>query len=729
MNRWTVLLAATLACVLLATGCSSGGANPLTPAAPDDLTAASVNNGNTQTHLWGYFDVYIDVPAQTATAVLNRNAMFAANVVQYVNGNPANLQFNIIGTPAGPGHVDVDIDVTISHPFPGMTMYNGYDVRGIFIGNASGSLSYNPALTYAVYNFNDQVMYDYDLTEPDTHNGKFGNPDGYTRWWNPSEFLTPGMFGYTPGAYATPSYTGTGTLNPYRYFADGLGVTDNLFAFLISTTGNGVFTAGSSNTRNYYLRFPVPSPAVKFGYAIVADWKGEAPEDHPANAPEAVGLAVAVDPDVYWVPPDGADRGGKLKLDMSFPTTWGEQPSVIVIESTVLSSPYQLTPDEMIPVGGDINYLTYHVEISADYVNSNEGNEFWVIAQYDNYDYSNPFGVPNGTGSDKLAACFRYDLFVADKAYNKPPVCDLDVLTAMPATGWVPVPVQFDASGSSDPDPGDVFTFAWDFDGDNIFGESPDDDYTGTPPNPTHVYGANFNGVVHLKLTDTHAASTICSTPPLSVTIKTSCSSMTPPDNQCWMMVGTNRIYYYNPEGTRAANPARVLGGYNNGNEISAISAGGGIAVYFLYSSGYYFYNLACTSTDRVYFNDSGSSNQLYYCQYDNTTGFTQMRTSFGPVIPSGSIWRVVVDKGDNPIVLAYTSGTNCIVYHWNGSSWGSGITVSSAIMTAAGSYGNINDFDYDPTTGYYLFVERNGVPGIGAMNSAGVVMWSDTDI
>ena len=214
MNRWTLLLAATVVCVLLAMGCSSGGGNPLAPAAPGDLTVASLTKGTTQTHLWGYFDVYIDVPAQTATAVLNRNAMFAANVVQYVNGKPANLQFNVIGTPSGPGSVDVDIDVTVSHPFPGMTMYNGYDVRGIFIGDASGSLSYNPALKYAVYDFSDQVMHDYNLTSPDIHDGTVGDPDGYTRWWNPSEFSTPGMFGYTPGVYATPKYAGTGTLNP-----------------------------------------------------------------------------------------------------------------------------------------------------------------------------------------------------------------------------------------------------------------------------------------------------------------------------------------------------------------------------------------------------------------------------------------------------------------------------------------------------------------------------------
>ena len=54
------------------------------------------------------------------------------------------------------------------------------------------------------------------------------------------------------------------------------------------------------------------------------------------------------------------------------------------------------------------------------------------------------------------------------------------VASAEPTSGPLPLAVQFDASGSFDPDPGQLITFAWDFDGDGTF------DATG--PNPTHTY-------------------------------------------------------------------------------------------------------------------------------------------------------------------------------------------------------------------------------------------------
>ncbi|MFH1676887.1 MAG: hypothetical protein ABIC40_07665, partial [bacterium] len=69
MNRCVIFYAALLMALIVAVGCSSGGGNPVTPTT--DLTN-SVRNVETlsQTHLWGYYDVYIDIPTQTATAVL-----------------------------------------------------------------------------------------------------------------------------------------------------------------------------------------------------------------------------------------------------------------------------------------------------------------------------------------------------------------------------------------------------------------------------------------------------------------------------------------------------------------------------------------------------------------------------------------------------------------------------------------------------------------------------------
>ena len=97
----------------------------------------------------------------------------------------------------------------------------------------------------------------------------------------------------------------------------------------------------------------------------------------------------------------------------------------------------------------------------------------------------------------------KYDL-------NDPPVCCLFIVTPMPYRGPSPAEIEFDATGSYDPDPCDELTFEWDFDGDHIYGEPVDDAYTGPPDNPTHSYTEDYIGPVNLKLTDNHGAESYC---------------------------------------------------------------------------------------------------------------------------------------------------------------------------------------------------------------------------
>jgi len=403
MYRWTVLYAALLVLAFAALSCSSGGVSPVTPTTTPELSGATIQAGQSQTHLWGYYDCYIDLETMTVEAVENRSTAFAANVVQFVNGNPANLKFNIKGTPMGTDYIDVDIDVSITHPFPGMSKYDGYDVRGIFIGDGSGSLDYSSDYDYPVLG-KDQCM----LTKPGSDTG---TPDGYTRWYNRKEFGTPGLFGYTPGLFASNGFAGTASLCPYKYFADGLSVNKDLWTFFLDTDDDGVFGAGKTNTRNYYLRFP-NAKGVVYGYAIVANWIDET--THPANAPEAVGCDVHVTDNIYYV--DDTNFGGDLILDVSL-WAWLLQPDTIYIDSNMFNDTYTFDATEMIPTGGTETYSTYHVEIPADVVEDVDGNEFWVIGELNDFDYKNDLGITNSAGSDKLAAFFRYDVFVADVPY------------------------------------------------------------------------------------------------------------------------------------------------------------------------------------------------------------------------------------------------------------------------------------------------------------------------
>jgi len=75
---------------------------------------------------------------------------------------------------------------------------------------------------------------------------------------------------------------------------------------------------------------------------------------------------------------------------------------------------------------------------------------------------------------------------------NRPPTA---VATATPSSGPAPLTVQFDGTHSTDPDTGDVLTYAWDLNGDGGY-----DDSTSATPSFTYVQQALVH--VGLKVTD-----------------------------------------------------------------------------------------------------------------------------------------------------------------------------------------------------------------------------------
>ncbi len=445
MNRWIMLFAVMLILLFGAMGCSGGGGNPATPTADPVITGSTSHAGQSQTYLWGFYDVFLDTESQTVEAVPHREGMFHANVVEFLNGDPTNLQFNVNGIVSGLDYLDVDIDVSLKHPFPGMTEFNGYDVRGIFI--AEGNLVIIscmgvPLCCQTIFPKLGITQFMKDFNETgDTE--LCGNPDGYTRWWNPTEFPVTGILGYTEGNLSTPGYSGTATANAFKYFADGLGPCDDQWDFLTGGTTDGVFSAGSTNTRNYYLRFP-DAVGVQFNYAVVASWID--PTTHPANAPEAVACNVTQTESLYYVDP--TDWGGKLILDISL-FDWDstvnalgvmDDYTIAVVSSDLFEDAppteyhqYVFSTGEMTPIGGGEHFSTFHVEIPATNLEGTEGNEFFVKAVCGNTagdvfeDYSNESGVSNDAETDTLTAYFRYDLYVSPIPYNTPPIVDSGV--------------------------------------------------------------------------------------------------------------------------------------------------------------------------------------------------------------------------------------------------------------------------------------------------------------
>ncbi len=104
-------------------------------------------------------------------------------------------------------------------------------------------------------------------------------------------------------------------------------------------------------------------------------------------------------------------------------------------------------------------------------------------------------GVDNTYGYGRINVNGSLSL-VGGGGGNQPPIA---VLTADPDSGPVGLQVQFDASGSSDPD-GSIFSYEWDFDGDSIW------DASGDLPTPTWTYNVadTYNALV--RVTDNEGA-------------------------------------------------------------------------------------------------------------------------------------------------------------------------------------------------------------------------------
>ena len=121
---------------------------------------------------------------------------------------------------------------------------------------------------------------------------------------------------------------------------------------------------------------------------------------------------------------------------------------------------------------------------------------------------ANPVQLQIGPGGDLFYADFDGGTIrqVSFTAANQPPTA---VATATPTTGTAPLTVQFDGSGSSDPDAGDTLAYDWDLDGDGQYDDS-------TAVAPSHTYTSQGVYTASLRVTDNHAGS---STAAVTITV------------------------------------------------------------------------------------------------------------------------------------------------------------------------------------------------------------------
>ncbi|HWJ42539.1 MAG TPA: PQQ-dependent sugar dehydrogenase, partial [Solirubrobacterales bacterium] len=106
---------------------------------------------------------------------------------------------------------------------------------------------------------------------------------------------------------------------------------------------------------------------------------------------------------------------------------------------------------------------------------------------------NDPVNLRIGPGGDLFVVDFEGQLRrLSYPGGNRAPTA---VAKAAPQAGPLPLKVDFDATGSTDPDAGDVLSYAWDLDGDGLYDDS-------TAAKPTWTYATAANITVRLKVTD-----------------------------------------------------------------------------------------------------------------------------------------------------------------------------------------------------------------------------------
>ncbi len=385
------LASAMFAVLVLFISCSGLSGTVVAPG-----TAGKVETGadyTDSTSLWGFWQVEIDPITEEINVVPLRGAEFACNVIKFVNGPPSNLIINVISAIPYPNHKDFILDVGLSHPFPGLDRYTGFDVMGVFMGN--GTAIYPGDGGYPVAGDSDQQLM---------------NPDGYTRRFNAPEFLDAGLImplqGYYPGNNGPPGYVPTAVLNPYKYYADDLEPTGDPLAFLqANPAGRGAFRPGSVNYRRFHVRFPNQT-GQQFQYAVIANW--DVNDNHPdppgslddfpisCNSQEAVLIDIVDLSDAYYV--NETNYGGNVILDIT-PWDWSASAVSGMVEeyeirahSSAWSGAYEF---DMTPAASGDHWHTFHAEIPVEMLASAGSLPIWIEIVYPDYDYKSPIGVPN----------------------------------------------------------------------------------------------------------------------------------------------------------------------------------------------------------------------------------------------------------------------------------------------------------------------------------------------
>ena len=494
MHRQIIFVCALIAVVL--SGCATSDA-----VAPNIPPASPYRSSQSPIALWGVWRIEIDPLTCEPVIVPLRGAEFIANVTMFLQP-PAgkltnlilkNIEVDLTGTP---GFIGVECDVGLTHPFPGLDRYTGFDVRGVFMHDGDLVSSEDSAITYA-----------------GDGSARLLNADGYTRWMNASEFTTKGILGYTPGALGSKGFVPDATLNPYKYFCGGLEKDTEMSAFFhepANVDNRGYFRPGSTNYRHYSLLWP--EGPITFQYAAIASYDEpnpnppqDVPDDFPitANCPEAFLIAVADNGSTaFYEDPDS--KGGDLHLALEV-FDWGAlghglgvigEIESITFESPgpLIPSPATFDPSELPAQDGTAVSSVYMVDIPGVQPSALTGQKVLcrvTSAIHTTYD----FGLGGDYPDDAVLASYVvFDAPILPTGGGLPVAvaATCDCLWIAPGES-----ITFDGSKSYSPN-GPIVSWEWDFDGDGIYG----DPHSGPDDKPVATFANQGTYTVDLKVTD-----------------------------------------------------------------------------------------------------------------------------------------------------------------------------------------------------------------------------------
>ncbi len=399
-------------CLLIGALACSGNSQIVTPDLDPEKNNSSGNN-----NLWGLYDIRIDPVTLDALVLPARTVEYMLNVNKFMNMNPTSLTLQITDATQLMTEGLLTLDVNLTHPLPTKPKLAGLDVHCALFTDSTSTLLYDDTLSYAVEGFNPILL----------------NPDGWTRWYNAQEFTGSGAFGWVPGNLGTITNP-LATLNPYKLYADGLAPTADAAGWLVANQASrALFSAGTTNTREYQLKFPIfgGAPFLKFQYAVIASWltptsDDPGPGDFPLNANAAEASAIRIDTGESTLYYTFDKQGGDLVLNVDIFDWQGgdtiqDEIAQIIVESVVLDTPHVDIAPVLIQTPGE-GFATWTATIPADSVTSTVPVEVWVIVESaDPVDYSPGPVAPFPDG--KPLAAFNMTLAtVLDEAPPEPPV-------------------------------------------------------------------------------------------------------------------------------------------------------------------------------------------------------------------------------------------------------------------------------------------------------------------